>query len=328
MIEMEALRQNGIQFAVVREDPMIELELFEKFNIQKPVLIASGGCTAFCISSVFKSMELTLIEPNLHQIDLIKKKIRVLRSQNKTKIFEHFGRIDPKKNKLSFNESGNFESLFRQFRDFIFEFVIDERSFRQLLVRGKNSQWTELFQHPYWPVAFDLFFSDALLRTMFGSLAIQHGPKGSYPKYFRGVLEAGLLRKDRNTNYFLHHIFLGGYINNGKSLPLYLVHPPMHLNYRFLNLLAGNVESYAEYDFVGLSNIFDWSEDQQIAKLARKLSNELSSGSIILFRQLNSHKNFRKYFSAKIVWEDSLINRLHKEDRSLFYQSLHLGIKK
>jgi S-adenosylmethionine:diacylglycerol 3-amino-3-carboxypropyl transferase len=102
----------------------------------------------------------------------------------------------------------------------------------------------------------------------------------------------------------------------------------MHLNYRFLNLLAGNVESYAEYDFVGLSNIFDWSEDQQIAKLARKLSNELSSGSIILFRQLNSHKNFRKYFSAKIVWEDSLINRLHKEDRSLFYQSLHLGIKK
>lgn len=325
---MKSLKNNGIQFSVVREDAAIEIELIERYKIKKPVLIASGGCTAFNISSVYADIDLTLIEPNSHQIELIKKKIKILRTQNKATIENHFGISDSSDIDSKLTESGNFESLFRQFRSFIFEFIADKNKIRHLILRGTTSDWKHLFKHPYWTIAFELFFSDPLLRTMFGDFAIQHAPKGSYPLYFRTVLEDGLLRKDRGSNYFLHHIFLGHYFNNRKALPHYLIKPPKKMNYRFINKLALSVPSYADFDLVGLSNIFDWSSDKQVSLLANKLSKELKSGSIILFRQLNSNKNFTKHFDSKIIWQDTLAKRLHRADQSLFYQSLHLGVKK
>ena len=327
-IKVRVLKKNEIQFAVVREDATVEIELFKQYNIIKPILIASGGCTAFNVSSACPNISLTLIEPNKLQIKLIEKKTKILRTQNKTIIEKYFGIIDPDNEEPNLIESGNFESLFRQFRSFIFEFIADKKQLHKLILHGTVANWKHLFQHPYWTVAFDLFFSDSLLRTMFGDLAIQHAPRGSYPKYFRTVIEKGLLRKNRCNNYFLHHIFLGHYLNKKKSLPPYLSSYPQKMNFQFINKLALDVPSYANFDFVGLSNIFDWRSEDQISLLANKLSKELKPGSIILFRQLNSNKNFTKYFKTEFVWQNSIAKRLHSADQSLFYQSLQLGFKK
>jgi S-adenosylmethionine-diacylglycerol 3-amino-3-carboxypropyl transferase len=321
-------KKNGIQFSVVREDSTVEIELIKHYKIKRPILIASGGCSAFNISSVYPDIDLTLIEPNKLQIELIKKKAKVLRTQKKINIEKKFGIRDIGAAAPNLIESGNFETLFRQFRSFIFEFVADKNEIRKLLLQGTKKNWKILFQHPYWPVAFELFFSDSLLRTMFGDLAIQHAPKGSYPLYFRTVIEAGLLRADRANNYFLHHIFLGHYLNKKNALPRYLVNPPKKMNYQFVNKMALDVPSYTSFDFVGLSNIFDWSSEKEISKLANKITNELKPGAIILFRQLNSNKNFTKHFGPKIIWEDAFAKRLHRADQSLFYQSLQLGVKK
>ena len=42
----------------------------KQYNIIKPILIASGGCTAFNVSSACPNISLTLIEPNKLQIKL------------------------------------------------------------------------------------------------------------------------------------------------------------------------------------------------------------------------------------------------------------------
>ena len=325
---MTSLRHNGIQFAVVREDAEIEIELIKKYRIESPILVASGGCTAFNISSAYPDICLSLMEPNGFQIELIKKKASILRTQDVVKISERFGltRSDAKNESLI--ESGNFESLFRQFRAFVFEFVADRDQIRRLILGGPISSWKELFKHPYWKAAFDLFFSDSMLRTMFGDLAIQHAPKGSYPMYFRNVIEGGLLRWDRSNNYFLHHILLGHYFNKKTALPRYLKKPPKKMNYQFINEFALDVRSYSEFDFIGLSNIFDWSSEKQVSLLANKLLKELRPGSLILFRQLNSNKNFTKYFKTEVVWKENLAKKLYAADRSLFYQALHIGVRK
>jgi hypothetical protein len=70
---VSSLKHNSIQFSVVREDAEAEIELISKYRIESPILVASGGCTAFNISSAFPGICLTLIEPNSSQIELIKK---------------------------------------------------------------------------------------------------------------------------------------------------------------------------------------------------------------------------------------------------------------
>ena len=40
------MRDNPVQFAVVREDPLIEIEILERHHCQQLLLSASGGCTA------------------------------------------------------------------------------------------------------------------------------------------------------------------------------------------------------------------------------------------------------------------------------------------
>ena len=83
------MRNNPIQFAVVREDPQIEMDLVENFGLSRATLIGSGGCTAFCLKAMNPDLEISLIEPNAAQIGLIKEKIRALKTREN--LGEKFG---------------------------------------------------------------------------------------------------------------------------------------------------------------------------------------------------------------------------------------------
>lgn len=318
------LKKNALQFSVVREDPQVELELFHQFNIKKPIFIGSGGCTAFAIASKYPQIPLTLIEPNLAQIKLIKEKIKILKSSSHKQLKMRFGIGLHEGNKHSLIEQGNFESLFRELRNFINEFIIEKNLLEKLFLRGTNREWKQVFAHPYWPVGFNLFFNQTLLLTMFGPAAVQHAPPKSYGSYFRSIIEKGLLSSDRSNNYFLHHILFGHYPKAKKGWPLFLQKPPTIVKIKFYSCLAQKVE-YSPYDFVGLSNIFDWSSESEIKKVTLKLNNELKSGAIVLFRQLNNAKDFRKFFGERFEWLSEEAHHLHQKDRSLFYSSIQIA---
>jgi len=312
-IKLKMLKHNPVQFAVVREDPEVECALFREFDVGQALLISSGGCTALTLASRFPDASLYLVEPNLAQISLIKNKSRLINTASGRKKIELL------------IESGNFEALFRGLREFIFEFIVSAREMEFLLVKGTRSQWKRIFRHTFWPVAFELYFADELLLAIFGRSAIQHAPRDSYPRHFRRVLERGLLRSDRATNYFLHHIFLGHYLTQAK--PFYLQRPPTETHFAYFHGLAQTVPDFARFDFVGLSNIFDWSSTREIKNLTVRLQNEMKIGACVLYRQLNNEKNFEGFFNAGFRWYNQLAKRLHKKDRSLFYSSLHIGQK-
>ena len=102
----------------------------------------------------------------------------------------NIGTSDPE----GLNQNGNFESLFRGLREFIFDLVADESEIRALFEEeGQLANVSELlFSSKYWSVAFDLYFSDSLLNAMFGPDATQHAEAGSYPRYFQQLFEKGL----------------------------------------------------------------------------------------------------------------------------------------
>lgn len=317
------MKSNSVQFAVVREDPQIEMDIVERFDLRRAVLIASGGCTAFCLKALDPSLEIVLIEPNSAQIRLVREKIKLLRAADKASLYEKFG--VGAHSETSLIEGGNFESLFRQLRLFIREFIASEEKIETALTGHRTPFWEEVFAHPYWPVAFDLFFSDALLTAMFTPAAIRHAPKNSYPKYFQKRLERGLTRPDAARNYFLHHIFLGRYLNEASALPVYLSERPTNLDFDFFGGFAQDYQAFGGKQLVHFSNIFDWCDDAVVREIAGAAASKLEKGSVVVFRQLNNDKNYRALFGPDFRWH-STAETLDR-DRSLFYSKLEIGEK-
>lgn len=312
---------NPIQFAVVREDPMIDMEIIENFKLQNILLIASGGCTALSIAAKFQDRKLTLFDPNPNQLLLVKEKFKILSEITDQRGFENQFNIAvdiPG----SLNAKGNFESLFRNFRKFIWEFICPESGWIELF-NGRNTlNLSEIFSNKYWNVAFELFFHDSLLLAMFGPDALQHAPKGSYPSYFRERLEQGLKRQDLEKNYFLHHIFLGYYLTEKESQPFYLQQKILVSEIEYINGYLQDVPYLEEYDYIMLSNIFDWMSQNDIDSVISLLKKKCKKDSVICFRQLNNTHDLASEFQDQFQLQKELSENLYQKDRSLFYNSL------
>ncbi|MBY0516639.1 MAG: DUF3419 family protein [Bacteriovoracaceae bacterium] len=317
---------NPIQFAVVREDPMIEKFLVETHKPKNALLIAGGGCTAFTLSTLFPDLKITLVDPNPAQLQLVQRKSQALQRLSMDPGIVNIGNEDPQ----GLNACGNFETLFHCLRDFWRSFILKPQELEHMFDSEKRliNATEALTKHRYWPVSFDLFFCDEMLTTMFGPEAVQYAPKGSYPNYFRKIVETGLKREDALENPFLHHLVLGHYLETKREAwPLYLQRPPRDFNAESINSSLLDVENFSSFGFVGLSNIFDWSNESYVTNVAKRLNSELQSGAVILWRQLNNNSPFEKHFD-QFHFDSNLNNELLAKDRSLFYTALKVGVKR
>ena len=311
---------NRVQFAVVREDPDIERALLDSLaNARHALLVASGGCTAFTLAVQRPHVMLTLVDSNAAQLDLIEQKLAALKqyapgSTERARLFA----VDA----AALSSCGNFESLFRALQNFLDDLVMPRPARTALLTTAavtNAEQCARLIGNKYWPAAFEMFFADALLEAMFGSEATQHAPRGSYPGYFRGVFERGLAREDAASNYFLHHALLGGYVE--AALPAYLS-APCDARFTMLQCELANAPSFANFDLLSLSNVFDWMPSAGVQAIAARLCQECTPGSVVLVRQLNNRAPIEALMRSAFLLDETMASDLHARDRSLFYERL------
>ena len=231
---------------------------------------------------------------------------------------------------VGLSQCGNFESLFRGLRLFIEEFFLPPDEMRRLLTTPEGLSKVDelLFANPYWPTAFELYFCDSILRTMFGPDAIQHAEPGSYPAYFRRLFERGLRLPGAAENPFLHHVFLGQYLGRPDCLPTYLTQPAPRTSYTLRQCLIDDVDDLAQHDFVDLSNIMDWMNPTAVEEMVAKLRKDLRPGAVVLYRKLNNSRNLEAVFGEEFLFDHELSSQLWTMDRSLFYSSVHIGQKR
>ena len=316
---------NKVQFAVVREDPMVEAELVRLTKASNVLLIASGGCTALTLQALFPDLHITLVDFNPAQLERVQEKMGALHNVDAPTRCQRFNieTNDPK----GLNQNGNFESLFRGLREFIFDLVADEAEIRVLFEEeGRLADVSEiLFSSKYWSVAFDLYFSDSLLNAMFGPDATQHAEAGSYPRYFQTLFERGLTSTTAFDNYFLHHVLLGYYLQRPASLPYYLLAPPTDYRFQMVEGTLDQVPALQCFDLISLSNIMDWMPLAEIISLIGHLQNEMKPGATVLYRQLNNYTDLSTDFGDSFEFNQALGARFQETERSLFYSSVHVG---
>ena len=319
------MRDNPIQFAVVREDPLIEIEVLERHRCEHLLLVGSGGCTALTLRSHMPSLAITLLDPNAEQLELIQRKIEALALMERRERLARFNVENRDPDGLS--ECGNFESLFRGLREFLYEFVLPRddmlRMFCEPRVLARAPKL--LFDHPYWPVAFQVYFADPLLNAMFGPDATQHAEPGSYPAYFQSLFERGMARDDAIDNRFLHHVLLGHYLDRPGCLPPFLVEPADRFLFELHNGLIDDSIHLGDFDFIGLSNIMDWMPPSAVEALMDKVRKETRRGTVLLWRQLNNKSDLAGHLRPTYTFDETWGQALWERDRSLFYSSVHVG---
>ncbi|MYA68840.1 DUF3419 family protein [Candidatus Poribacteria bacterium] len=304
---------------------MVEAELVRLTQASNVLLIASGGCTALTLQALFPDLHITLVDFNPAQLERVRQKMRALRDVDTATRHRRFNieTNDPS----GLNQNGNFESLFRGLREFIFDLVANEAEIRALFEkRDRLVEVSEvLFSSKYWSVAFDLYFSDALLNAMFGPDATQHAEAGSYPRYFQTLFEKGLTALNAFDNYFLHHVFLGYYLQRPASLPYYLLSPPTDYRFEMVEGTLDQVPELQRFDLISLSNIMDWMPLTEITSLISHLQNKMKPGATVLYRQLNNHTDLSTDFGDAFEFNTALGVRFQETERSLFYSSIHVG---
>ena len=319
------MRNNKVQFAVVREDPMVEAELVRLTKAKNVLLIASGGCTALTLQALFPDLHITLVDFNPAQLERVQEKMSALRDADTATRDRRFniGTSDPE----GLNQNGNFESLFRGLREFIFDLVADESEIRALFEKkDRRIAISEiLFSSKYWSVAFDLYFSDPLLNAMFGPEATQHAEPGSYPRYFQRLFEKGLTAAVAFDNYFLHHVLLGYYLQRPASLPYYLLQPPADYRFQMVEGTLDQVPELQRFDLISLSNIMDWMPLTEVTALINHLQNQMKPGATVLYRQLNNYTDLSTDFGDSFEFDAALGARFQEAERSLFYSNVQVG---
>jgi S-adenosylmethionine-diacylglycerol 3-amino-3-carboxypropyl transferase len=312
--------ENPIQFALVREDDAVELAVLDALvpQARHALLVASGGCTALSLGVLRPALTLTLIDANAAQLDLVQRKYEALAtlpaaSAQRRQAFGVAADDD-----TSLSGCGNFESLFRGLRSLLNDLVMPEAARREVLLGRVPT--TALTSSRYWPVAFSLFFSDALLEAMFGPDATQHAPRGSYPAYFQRAIERGLERSDAATNPWLHQVLLGHWLDDAQ--PTWLTAAAAPTVPQLLHTTMQQAPSFADFDLVQLSNLFDWMASDVVDSIVARLCAECRPGSVVLLRQLNNQRPVEQAFAAAFDLVEPLSSTLTQRDRSLFYERI------
>lgn len=320
----QLLIERPVQFAIVREDPAIE-EAILRDDDREVLMVASAGCTALALAPRHPSLTFTLFDMNPRQLALVQEKATSLGAlpQDEAGLHRAFGVDDPDPDSLS--GRGNFEALFRGLGAFLDELVIDRAARRQAFVDaasgGPLAIAEQVASHRFWPVAFDLFFADPLLHTMFGPAATQHAA-GPYARYFQQVVERGMRRDDAGTNPWLAHVLLGCYLPSALPPLLIAPRPPAEGQLTFIEGTLDAVEALGRFDVIQLSNIFDWTAPAEVQRLCGRLGDEMKPGARLVVRQLNSSMSLPAWLGDRFAIDEARDAALLAADRSLFYDRL------
>lgn len=318
-----------VKFAVVREDPELELAVLDRYGQRSVLVVASGGCTLLSLAARRPELSLAAFDLNPAQLTHVRAKHAAANAGELRRL--NVGDSDL----AGLNQLGAFEALFRVLRGLIVELVtssdtLDRFFAAETTPADRRALVTSWRASPYWPAAFETAFNEPLLLAMFGPDAVQHAVRGSYPGYFQRAFERGLLREDAASNYFLQHVLLGYYLPG--DAPDYLrlagsgVPPPaVSLEQRALVLHQGSlpdVPDLGRFELLSLSNVFDWSSDAQISAWADVIHRETRPGTSILVRQLNNRRDLTPLFAPAFELDDTLGAELLRRDRSLFYERI------
>lgn len=349
---------NPIAFAVVREDSSQDLEVIQRYFSEEPasvLMVASGGDTAALLSTQANLNDLTIVDPNLAQLQLTKLKLHLLGLPSHTiQKLLGYEDMDPTKRKdiilglmqaldINKNQFGDIEQVAFYGLDYIGRYEMVFKELRQKL-EGHQNNINKLFtftdvqeqttfvasETPFGQAldrAFDEVMSQDNLVALFGEKATANRVQ-EFSRHFAERMRIYLSEHPASKSPWMAHLLLGKFYD--ETFPW--ISTPPHCILPDIYYLNKSMEAVLEksqperYHVIHLSNILDWLSPAEAEKTLRLAFQALKPGGVIIIRQLNSNLDIPAA-GKDFLWDSKLSNDFLHKDRSFFYRHFYLGFK-
>lgn len=309
---LEQAARLPVAFAVVREDPRIDLEVLRQLGPHPDVvMIASGGETALRLASE-PLASLLLVDVNPSQLELVQRKWQLAQGQRDQAMLALGHRSGDRRPFLKGLEEGSLGPY-----EFVCEYGLD-------YVGRYEAVFRDFQQHG----DFQRSFSLANLVALFGEGATRN-PRQPFADHFASRTNQAQQRPDAASNPFLRQVTEGRFPPNvaWDWLDSQTWNRPRRTPQYRRGEMAAVLSSLPDEsaDFVHLSNILDWLTPEAGAALLRETSRVLRRDGITLIRQLNSSLDIPA-LTSPLCWDHERGQRLAAQDRSYFYPQIHWGV--
>lgn len=347
-----------VAFALVREDPLLDLEVVTQAGTNARVLmIASGGCTAALLATLPGVAHLHLVDPNPAQLALARLKLHLLANvptvrqallghaplpsdERGRQLGETLAALGLTTDVLGPPEivatigpdhAGRYELLFAQLREALSGIECELTALLELRDPAEQARRTDPSTQlgRAIDIAYDTVLALPNLIRLFGEGATQN-PVEPFSRHFAHRTRVALATLPAADNTYLW-LMLAGRLPASTPVPWLSVPTPARLpevlftRGMMADVLA-TVQDAERYHVVHLSNILDWLTPAEARRTLELAWRALFPGGQVIIRQLNSTLDIRA-LDEFFHWQGEQSEALHQRDRSFFYRSIHLGRK-
>ena len=222
---------------------------------------------------------------------------------------------------------GKFESYFQMFSHKVLPYIHSQKRIKELFRTKTEEEQYQFYNKEWnswrWRLLFKVFFSKYVM-----------GKYGRDPEFLKEVkvsvgnsifqkAETHLQSKDAQRNFILRYNLTGSF---GELLPNYLQphnFEIIKLNLHKLHLKEGYAEDaineFGKFNYMNLSNIFEYMDKDLFSKTANQLINGTLSGGRLAYWNLMVPRRISDILPDKAEYQKELSLKLSKEDKGFFY---------
>lgn len=349
-----------IRYANCWEDADVLLRGLDPEENKRFLSIASAGDNSF--SLLVSNPELVVaVDVNQNQLFLVELKREAIRQleyeqvvqflgfkpcNNRKELYDRLRESLPEETRLYWDRhleqllngiihEGKFERYFQLFADKILPWIHTKKRVAALLAEKSAEEQERYFTKKWnnwrWKILFKLFFSKKIM-----------GRYGRDPEFLKQVdvhvgktiynkASVHLKSKSAQRNFILNYNLTGDF---GNLLPHYLEpenYEKIKANLDKIHVFKGFAEDaiaqYGMFDYMNLSNIFEYMSPEQFETVARGLLNGLNTGGKLAYWNLMVTRSIAGRFSNEVKNHEQLSNQLSGVDKGFFYQQFHLDQK-
>ncbi len=230
---------------------------------------------------------------------------------------------------------GKFERYFQTFANKVLGWIHTKKRVSELLAEKSKEEQEKYYDKSWnnwrWRFMFKLFFSKTIMGRYgrdpeFLKQVDVHVGRTIYNKAATHLRSVGAQR-----NFILNYNLTGDF---GNLLPHYL-EPQNYVlvkeNLDKLHVFQGYAEEaiaqYGKFDYMNLSNIFEYMSPEVFENVSKGLINGLNSGGKLAYWNLMVTRSIAQQFPDEITNQGALSKELTAIDKGFFYQQFHLDQK-
>jgi S-adenosylmethionine-diacylglycerol 3-amino-3-carboxypropyl transferase len=231
---------------------------------------------------------------------------------------------------------GKFEQYFKLFVRKILPLIHSAKTTKALLAPKTSESQIKFYNEHWntwrWRLLFRIFFGKYIMGKYGRSPDFLKEVKIEVGPYIFEKAEAQLKSISAQNNFILHYNLLG---NFDDELPHYMKHENFELiksNISRLKIMKGLVQDMPEksvqFDYMNLSNIFEYMDENTFRETAERLVQLCSPKGKLAYWNLMVPRILSNVFPEKLDFLHSLSSELSAKDKGFFYNRFIIEQKK